>query len=97
MTVARLAEAPDQDVVARLEEEHLRRDPAALEGVHRFAIGERRVAAARVQDECQALELAAFVRHELSEVAQQLGGQVVDDAVADILEQLAGSGLSCAR
>jgi hypothetical protein len=94
MAMARLAEAADQDVVARLEEENLGRDAARLQGLHGLAVGERRVSAACIEHQREPAELVGLTRHQLGEVAQQLGGQVVDDAEADILEQLAGRGLA---
>ena len=90
MAVARLAEASDQDVVASLEEEDLGRYAARLERVDSLSVGERRVAADRASStSATTFELTRLTRNELRQVAQQLGRQVVDDAVANVLEQLA--------
>ena len=51
MAVARLREAPDEDLVARLEEEHLGPDAAALERAAHGAERERRVAGPDVEDD----------------------------------------------
>ena len=49
VTMARLAVAPDQDLVARLEEDDARADPAALERAAHGRQGERRIAGADVE------------------------------------------------
>ena len=94
--MARLAEAPDQDLVAGLEEDDPRPDPAALERAAHRAERERRVAGPDVEDDRDLGEALAVVRDELGEVGQQLAGQVVDDGVAEVLEQLRRGGLAAA-
>ncbi len=89
-----LTESTNEHVVACLEEEDLGVDVARLERVHSLAIGDCRLAAARVEHERNALELGRLARYELSQVAEQLRGQVVDDPVAHVLEQLAGGRLA---
>ena len=96
MAVAGLAEPPDQDVVARLEEDDPRPDPAALERAAHRRQRERRVAGPDVEDDRHAREPLAIGRDELGQVGQQLTGQVVDDGVAEVLEQLGGGRLAAA-
>ena len=94
MAVPGLAEATDEYVVTRLEEEDLWRDVARLERAHGLAIGQCRISAARVEHQRDALELTRLASDELRQPAQQLRRQVVDDAEADVLEQLAGGRLA---
>ena len=96
VAVARLAEAPDEDVVARLEEDDPRPDAATLERAAHRRERERRVAGPDVEDDRDPREALAVGRHELGEVRQQLAGQVVDDGVAEVLEQLGGGRLAAA-
>ena len=96
VAVARLAEPADQDVVAGLEEDDPRPDPAALEGAAHRRERQVRVAGPHVEDDRDAREPLAVGRDELGEVRQQLAGQVVDDRVADVLEELGGGGLAAA-
>ncbi len=94
MPVARLAEAPDQDVVACLQEEDLGRDVTRLECADRLLERNGRVARARIENERKPLVAGRLARNELGKVAQQLGRQVVDDPVADVLQQLARRSLA---
>ena len=96
VAVARLAEAPDQDVVARLEEDDLRPDAATLERAAHRGERERRVAGPDVEDDRDPREALAVGRDELGQVGQQLAGQVVDDGVAEVLEELGRGGLAAA-
>ena len=96
VAVARLAEAADQDLVARLEEDDPRPDAATLERAAHRRQGERRVAGPDVEDDRDPREPLAVGRDELGEVGQQLAGQVVDDRVAEVLEELGGGRLAAA-
>ena len=94
MAVAGLAEPADQDLVAGLEVHDARPDAATLErSAHR---GERevRVTGADVEHDGDAGEALAVRGHEIGQVRQQLTRQVVDDDVAEILEQLGRGGLA---
>ena len=97
MAVARLREAPDEDLVVRLEEEDLGLDVPALERAQGGPERERRVAGAHVQHERHAPIPLRVVGDQLREVTQQVAGHVVHDRVAEVLEQLAGGGLARAR
>ncbi len=57
----------------------------------------RSVAGAGIEDQRQALVTVGIAHHQLGQAAQQFGGQVVDDPVAQVLEQLAGGCLARAR
>ena len=92
--MARLAEAADQDVVARLEIDDPRPDAASLERPAHRGEGQRRVAGPDIEDDRDAGEAPSIRGHELGEVGQQLTWQVVDDGVAEVLEQLRGGGLA---
>ena len=96
VAVACLAEAPDEDVVAGLQEDDPGPDPATLErpahGRHR----QRRVAGPDVEDDRDPGEALAVGRDELGEIRQELAGQVVDDGVAEVLEELRGGRLASA-
>ncbi len=94
VAVARLREAPDEDLVARLEEEHLRPEPAALERAAHRRQGHDRVAGPHVEDDRGLLEPLAILRDELRQLGQELARQVVDADVAEVLEQLRGRGLA---
>ena len=96
MAVAGLAEAADQDVVARLEEDHPGPDATALERAAHRRKRERRVAGSDVEDDGHAREPGPVGRDQLREVGQQLAGQVVDDRVAEVLEELRGGRLAAA-
>ena len=96
MAMAGLREAPDQDLVARLEEDDLRPDPATLEGAAHRRQGQGRVAGAHVEDDRHPFEALAVLRDELGQVGQQLTGQVVDAGVAEVLEQLRRGRLAAA-
>ncbi len=97
MAVARLAEPPDQDVVAGLEEHDARHDPAALQGTTHRRERERRVPGPHVDDDRHAGEPAQVRRHQLRQIRQELTGQVVDHGVPEVLEQLRRGGLAAAR
>ena len=90
-------EAPDQDLVARLEEEHLRPDPAALERAAHRRERERRVAGPHVEHDRDPREALRVADDELGQLRQELARQVVDDGVAEVLEELRGGGLAAAR
>ena len=96
MAVARLAEAADEDVVAGLEEDDPRPDPAALERAAHRRQRQRRVAGPDVEDDGDPREPGPIGRHELGQVRQQLAGQVVDDRVAEVLEELRRGRLAAA-
>ena len=57
---------------------------------------ERRVAGPHVEHDRDLGEALAVGRDELGKVGQQLAGQVVDDGVAEVLEQLRRGGLAAA-
>ena len=97
VAVAGLAEAPDERLVGRLEEEDLGLDVAAVEGTQRGAERERRVAGPDIEHDGDAAIPLRVVGHQLREVAQQVRGHVVHDRVAEVLEQLAGGRLAGAR
>ena len=95
MAVAGLAEPPDQDLVARLEEEDLRPDPAALQRAAHRPERQRRVAGRGRRARSRPGRTARGpTDDELREVGQELAGQVVDDGVAEVLEQLRRGGLA---
>ena len=95
--MAGLREAPDEDLVAGLQEEHLGLDPASFERAAHRGQGQRRVAGPHVEHDRDLVEAVAVVRYELRQVGQQLTGQVVDDGVAEVLEQLGGGRLAGPR
>ena len=97
VAVARLAEAADQDLVAGLEEDDPGLDAAPLEGAAHGPEGQRRVAGPHVEDDRDLGEALAVRRDELGQVGQQLAGQVVDDGVAEVLEELGRGGLARRR
>ena len=97
MAVAGLAEAADQDVVAGLEEHDAGHDPPAFEGAAHRGQGERGIPGADVDHDGDLGEPVGFGRDEVGEVREQLTGEVVDDGVAQVLEQLRGRGLAAAR
>ena len=97
MAVAGLAEPPDQDVVAGLEEDDPRPDAAALErAAHRRQGERRRRRRGRRARWRRWAKRSRSDDDELGEVGQQLAGQVVDDGVAEVLEQLGRGGLAAA-
>src|SRR6266540_4093791 len=97
MAMARLREAPDQDLIAGLQEEHLWPDPAALEGTAHRCEGQHCVPCPNVEDDGNAGEPVAVDRHELGQARQQLTGQIIDNGVAEVLEELRRGGLPPAR
>ena len=96
--MARLAVAPDEDVVARLEEDDLRPDAAALErAAHRR---DSAISASPARTSSTIATRANRSRSETTSSArfgQELAGQVVDDGVGEVLEQLRRRGLAAAR
>ena len=97
MAMAGLGVAPDQDLVASLEEEHLRPDPAPFERAAHGRQRNRDVAAAHVQYHRDAREPLGVVGDQRRELRQHLARQVVHAGVPEILEQLGGRGLPGAR
>ena len=97
MAVARLRVAPDERLVAGLQEEDLRLDVPPVEGAQGCAERERRVALADVEHDGDAVVALGVVGDELREVTQQRAGHVVHDRVAEVLEDLAGGRLAGAR
>ena len=97
VAVAGLREAPDQDLVAGLEEEDLGLDPAALEGAAHGGQGQRCIAGAHVEDDRHPLESLTVLRDQLGQPGQQLPRQVVDAGVAEILEELRRGRLARSR
>ena len=78
VAVAGLREAPDEDLVASVEEEHLRLDAAALEGAAWPRRRRRCVAGPDIQHDRDLREALGVGRDELGHLRQQLAGQVVD-------------------
>ena len=97
MPVACLAEPPDQHVVPGLQEDDARTDAAAFERTTHRGQGDGRVTGADVDDDGHPREPIAIGRNQLSQVGQQLARQVVDDAVAKVLEQLGRRRLAATR
>src|SRR6185369_2493630 len=93
MPMPRLAEPPDQDVVARLEEDDRRDDAPALERTAHRAQRHLGIARTHVEHDRDAGEAVGIIGYDLRELRQQLAGQVVDDHVAQVLEELGGGGL----
>ena len=91
--VPSLRVAPDEDLVAGLEEDDLGFDVTAVERSQGRCQRHRRITLAHVQHDGHAVVARGVVRHELGEVSQQLDGHVVDDGVAEVLEDLAGGRL----
>ena len=90
--------APDEDLVARLEEDDLRPDAAPLErAAHRRREPVVGVAGPDVEHDGDAGEPLGSRRHELGEIGQKLAGQVVDDRIAEVLEELRRRCLATAR
>jgi hypothetical protein len=88
--MARLAEAADDHLVARLEEEDLRLDyrvPRARRLPAANASGALPVRASSTR--ASRSKRPEFVRNQLGHAPTQLDRQVVDHAVANVLEQLA--------
>ena len=96
VAVAGLREPPDQDVVARLEEDDHRADPAALERAAHRPEREGGIAGADVEHDRRPGEPVGVAARQVGEVRQQLARQVVDDDVAEVLEQLRGGRLAAA-
>ena len=92
--VARLAEAPDERLVAGFEEEHLGLQVAALERAHGRAEREWGIAGAHVQHQRHAAVPLRVVGHQLGQVSQQVRWDVVHHCVAEVLEELAGRGFA---
>ena len=97
MAVPGLAEAPHEHVVARLQEEDLGPQAAGLQRVHRLRERRRGVTRANVDDDRHPVEPGWLARHQLGEARKELRRQVVDDGVAEVLEELAGGGLAGPR
>src|SRR3954447_3577449 len=95
--VARLGEAADEDVVASLEEDEAGRDAAALQGAPNSREGQSRVTRPDIEDDRHLGEAHPVRGHELGEFGQELARQVVDDEVAEVLEELRRRGLATAR
>ena len=70
------------------------RDPPARRASRRARSARRRPARRRRSRPREALPIRC---HEVGELGQQLGRQVVDDRVAEVLEELRGGGLAAAR
>ena len=94
--MAGLREAPDQDLVAGLEED-LRTDPASLQCSPHRRERDRRVAGADVEDDCDLVIALMVGCDEISQIGEEFAGQVVDDRVAEILEELRRGRLATAR
>ena len=94
VAVAGLGEAPDEHLVTRFEEEDLRPDAAPLERAAHRPEGDRGIPRPDVEDDRDLVEPLAIVRDELREIGQELARQIVDDGVAEILEQLRGRRLA---
>ena len=92
--MAGLAVPPDEDLVARLEEDDPGPDPATLERAAHGRQSDGRISGADIDHDGDPSEPLAVRRHELGEFGQELAGQVVDDGVAEILEQLRRGGLA---
>ena len=92
--MAGLAVAPDEHVVARLEEDDPGPDAATLERAAHRRERDGRVPGADIDHDGDPGEPLAVRRHELGEFGQELAGQVVDDGVAEILEELRRGGLA---
>src|SRR3954453_7451983 len=92
-----LAEAADEDVVARLEEDDHRSDAASLERAAHRPEREGHVAGPDIEHDRRPREASRVGRDQVREVAQQLAGQVVHDDVSEILEQLRRRRLAAAR
>ena len=71
-------------------------DAAPFERTAHRPEGEARVAGADVEDDRDPGEAPPVRGHELGQVGQELAGQVVDDGVAEVLEQLRRGGLAAA-
>ena len=94
VAVTGLAESADQHVVARLEEHDARHDPAPFERPAHRPECEARVTGPHVHHDRDACEAPAIRRDQFGQVGQELTGQVVDDGVAEVLEQLGRGGLA---
>jgi len=88
MAVPRLGEASNEDLVASFQEEDLRTDPATLEGPAHGAIGRFRITGTGIQHDCHPGVAHPIGRYQFGEVREQLTGQIVDDDVVEVLEQL---------
>ena len=91
-----LAEAADEHVVARLEEDDPRPDPATLERATHRGHRQRRVAGPNVEHDGDTSEARTVRRDQLGQVRQELTGQIVHDRVAEVLEELGGRRLAAA-
>ena len=94
MAVAGLRVAANEDLVARFQEEHLRPNPAPLEGPAHRAEGQRRVARPNVEDDGDLGKSLRVAGHKLGEVGQQIARQIVNAGVPEVLEQLGRGGLA---
>ena len=86
--MAGLAEPPDEDVVAGLEEHDPRADATTLQRAAHGREPEDRVARADIEHDGDVGEALPVRGEEIREVRQQFAGQVVDDRVAEVLEEL---------
>ena len=69
--------------------------PSSAPRIEASAIGAS--PAPHVDDDRDARKALAIRRDEVGQLGQQLGRQVVDDGVAEVLEELRGGGLAAAR
>ena len=90
----RLAEAIDQVLVAGLEEDHLEEGPIPVERRRGPLDRRRRITGANVEHEGGPAISVAVLASEGQEVLEQRRRQVVDDGVAQVLEDLAGLALA---
>ncbi len=97
VAMPRLREAPDQDVVAGLEEDDDGPDPPALQRPAHGPEGQRDITGADVEDDGGARVADGLRGDQVRQLAQQLAGQVVHHDVAQVLEQLGRRGLATAR
>jgi hypothetical protein len=97
VAVARLAEAADEHVVARLEEEDLGLMPRPSSAPVAAAKASLASPERASSTSARRSKRSGWRTTSSASRPQQLGRQVVDDRVADILEQLAGGRLARAR
>ncbi len=97
MPVAGLRVAPHEGLVAGFEEDDLGLDATSVERPHGGSKGQRRVALADVEHDGNAVVALRVAGHELGEVTHERARDVIDDGVAEVLEDLARGGLPGAR
>src|SRR5262245_9274656 len=97
MAAARLLEAIEERLLARLEEEEARRQAGRVDLIEHRAQLLEVVAAADVRDDRGAAHAAALELEQLTEGADHPGRDVVDAEVAAVLERRDGLGLARAR